>query len=118
MLSYYYPQGKQRCIDGLMETDSYKIWEVHIRPQRGARRGFATTERVWEVYVRPRRGARRGFGRCTSGHGEVLGEGLGGARQATERCSERVWEVHVRPRRGARRGFATTERALLVCVSA
>ena len=28
MLAYYYPQGKQQCIDGLTESDSYKIWEV------------------------------------------------------------------------------------------
>src|SRR4029434_5685491 len=55
MLAYYYPQGKQRWIDGLTETDSYKMWEVHVRPRRGARRGFG------EVHVRPRRGARRGF---------------------------------------------------------
>ena len=51
MLAYYYPQGKQRRIDRLTETDSYKNWEVHVRPRRGARRGFATTERALRVSV-------------------------------------------------------------------
>src|SRR4029434_3838900 len=44
MLACYYPQGKQRFIDGL--KDSYKIGEVYVRPRRGARRGFAKTERA------------------------------------------------------------------------
>ena len=51
MLAYYYPQGRQRCIVGLTETDNYNIWEVHVRPRRGARRGFATTERALHVSV-------------------------------------------------------------------
>ena len=61
MLACYYPQGKQHGLDqsqpwglrglSFISMDSYKIWEVHIRPQRGARRGFATTERALRVSV-------------------------------------------------------------------
>src|SRR4029434_6976869 len=56
MLACYYPQGIQHGLDqsqprglrglSVFSTDNYNIWEVHVRPRRGARRGFATTERA------------------------------------------------------------------------
>src|SRR4029434_4339571 len=54
MLACYDPQGKQRCIDGLTESGSYKIWEAHVRPRRDAQRGFATSERALRVSVNGR----------------------------------------------------------------